>query len=564
MSTAQHGTAASSGRPDPAEGAHAPTPARRRPGRAAPWVRLGLAAVAVAGLLAAAPAVAGRVDLQDLVTGNPDDSGAAATVDPASLAARLVQSSDVTLVETVSLACPGAETADRLGDDLGRQGVAVASAVAPASRVAAVAEGAEPQDLQTGSLRLVPTGADPVALGDALTRRPTEVTETLLGDPTGAVLTGRAGLAPGVSAAQFQTQRPREGRGASLVSCVEATPEQWLVGGDAGSGRAESLLLVNPGSGPVTAEVEVLGPAGRVDVGPPGTIVLPPGGREVVSLDALAPQVERPVVHVSSPDGDVAAYLADRWLDGARDHGQEVVGSVAPPATEAVLPGTPAQGQVALRVAVPGEESAVVEVDVLGPTGTRTLETQSFAADAGASTQVDLTDLPAETASLRVRSDVPVLAAAQVSLAPEEVTDGRPGTTGELAWVGASEPISALAGTPLVSTERTGLSSLLVLANPAEQVGEVRVHRAYPDGRSREDTATVPPGASATVDLAGADQVWITPVGDGDVVPVHGAVVAASDDGVGPMLSVMSLVPAPVDRTISAVLPAPHGDPLTP
>src|SRR5699024_2841275 len=108
-------------------------------------------------------------------------------------------------------------------------------------------------------------------------------------------------------------------------------------------------------------------------------IVVPPSGRQVVLLDAMAPGEAQPVVHVTTTGGPVVAALGDRWLEGTIDRGAEVTTPAAPPATSLVIPAVPAPRPetadgATVRVAAPGQEAAVVQLRALTADGPVRLE----------------------------------------------------------------------------------------------------------------------------------------------------------------------------------------------
>ena len=114
----------------------------------------------------------------------------------------------------------------------------------------------------------------------------------------------------------------------------------------------------------------MLGEDGPVARTTGSTVALAAHSRTVLLLDALAPGVKAPVVHVRSSGGSVGAVLNDSWLDGRRRCGSDDVVAALPPAKRVLVPGVRVQGAGALvRVAVPGAAEAVVQVRVIGEKG---------------------------------------------------------------------------------------------------------------------------------------------------------------------------------------------------
>ena len=235
-----------------------------------------------------------------------------------------------------------------------------------------------------------------------------------------AVRGGDAG-APGIVGAQLSVDGAAGARGLSLTPCSVPTDVAHLVGGGAGAGRVEQIVVTNPAADPVTVDIEVFGEQGAVQtVGGTG-LVVPAQGRLVQRLDALGPAVEHPVVRVVASGGPVVAHLADRHREGTTDLGFELTAAAAAPAHELVVPGIPApedgDRSVSLRIFA-ADEPAVVELRALTAEGAYTPSTAAVRVPAGSTVQVLLDDLPDGVNALRLRADAPVTAGALVQLAP--------------------------------------------------------------------------------------------------------------------------------------------------
>ncbi|MEO7349974.1 MAG: DUF5719 family protein, partial [Terrimesophilobacter sp.] len=94
-----------------------------------------------------------------------------------------------------------------------------------------------------------------------------------------------AGEEPGVLAgSQSQSVEGQETVGFAASECVKPSSDSWLVGGSTITGRTTLLSLNNPSKVNATVRVTIYSENGLVDaVGTEG-IVVPPGGREVLSL----------------------------------------------------------------------------------------------------------------------------------------------------------------------------------------------------------------------------------------------------------------------------------------
>ena len=120
-------------------------------------------------------------------------------------------------------------------------------------------------------------------------------------------------------------------------------------------------------------------------------------------------------MHVRSDGGGVQATLTDTWVDGSNALGAETTAAAAAPATVQVVPGVvvDATGVSSVRVAVPGDQDAVVRVSVLNREGLVPWTGESvLSVPAGSVGELPLTGLAAGTYAVALRSDVPVVASA--------------------------------------------------------------------------------------------------------------------------------------------------------
>ncbi|MEP7018080.1 MAG: DUF5719 family protein [Actinomycetota bacterium] len=357
-----------------------------------------------------------------------------------------------------------------------------------------------------------------------------------------ALLAGDGPIAPGTVATQRSWVKTGDDRGLFTAACMPPAASSWLIGGGAQPGRRERLVLTNPGPNPVTVDLSVLGVTGEVQSPNGRGLVVGPYARTVVLLDAIAGSEPSPVVHVSTQGGEVAAVLSDTWLDGVIPRGGDDAVPVAPPAREQVIAGVAIDGPATLRLAVPGDNEAVVETRVLTPTGPKALPAGGVTRVAAHSTKdIDLGSLPPDAYAVQVRADVPVIAAAMVERRPAAA-----GAPSDLAWSGASAPIRTLAGMALHGAPEVGLTERLDLAATGSP-GSVLVTTVGADGQAT--TKEVAIGADSVVSLAlvGATSVWVTP----HAGLVRAAVVSFATDTLGLSLSVTPLADLTLTTTSS-------------
>lgn len=510
-------------------------------------LRLGALATAAAGVFVVSAAVSQPVTLD----GRAEDSGESA-----------VQRTDQQVpIGAAALWCPGPE----------QQGLAEATVSEVDQRVTVramapprAALGAEFGEPAAGELTLRAEGAA-VRASDERGRYVEQQISTA--DPGELLATG--GLAAGVAGAQLWLGDQEQRAGLALTGCGPALDSAWLLAGGQETGRAERLVLINPGRAPISVEVQVLGDGRSAVAAADSEIALEPGERRIVLLDALAPGAVAPAVQVSATGGPVTAYLGDRWLEGTTDLGWELSGPTGDPATTHVLAGVRATeaAPTVLRVAVPGAESAVVQLRALTDEGSVDLPTDVTLLPGEQSTDIEIDDLPSGTSGLVVDSDEPVVVSAQLSTSAS--TQGRM----DIAWAPSSSPIEGLAGTVLPQPgdeESPAVGYRLHVVSP--EGAAVTVYRTGPDGEVSSDELEVAPGAATQLALSAADGVWVeAEEGQAYAAVTAGSVVsvvdedptadaadradADADDDEVSMIAVLALSDLPRYRSLVDVVP---------
>jgi hypothetical protein len=435
------------------------------------------------------------------------------------------------LTTRVDASCPGPELTGIPGlPDVTVKGWATAAA-GPADLLPVPASGDGSLLMATGAGTLLTVDARPGARGAALPR-------------DGAVrLTGTGALAPAIAGAQEWRLDDKDLRGLATTPCAPGGSDLWLLGGGADPGRQERLVLANPGGNPVTADVTVHGALGPV--GEPVVETVPPGGRVSLLLDARSPDEERPAVHVRASGGGLHATLTDTWVLGSTALGAETSAPTAVPATAQVVPGASlGSGPATLRVAVPGDQDAVVRVSVLGRDGLVPLSGSTvLSVAAGAVGDLPLAAVPEGTYAVEVRSDVPVVASVL-----SRVGDGT--APGEFAWSVSADAIRSLGGAALPTL--SGVSRTLHLVGTGASAVEVVT---VVDGAPVTRRIDLRSGRVTTVPLDGATSVWVQRVdGSGDV---RGTVLSSSGTGPERMLSSMPLEESAVTSPVSRAFPLP-------
>ena len=456
--------------------------------------------------------------------------GAAHLASPMFLAQRSVQgpaaAASAQLVTQAQAICPGSEALGIAGLKDSRVQVTSVTAVAapaealPSGVVAAQTAGS----LTIGGLPSGGTWAPPVTVrGRTISGK--------ISTAQSALVAGTGAMAPGTVATQRSRVTTGDDRGLVTSACMPAAASSWLIAGGPQPGRRGRLVLTNPGPNAVTVDVVVLGAKGPVQSPNGHGLVVGPYSRTVILLNAIAGSEPSPVVHVSVQGGEVAAVLNDTWLDGVVPRGGDDAVPVAAPAREQVIAGVAIDGRATLRIAVPGDNEAVVESRVLTLSGPKALPANGVTRVAAHSTRdIDLSALPPDAYAVQVRADVPVVAAAMV--------DRRlaPGATSDLAWAAASAPITTLAGMALPGPDAPGTFARLDLAatyNPAS----VLVTTVGADGQVNSKEVALGADSVSSLALDGATSVWVTPRSG----VVRAAVLTGFKDVTGVLLSVTPL-----------------------
>lgn len=481
-----------------------------------PWaraVRAAILAAAGSGIV-----VAGSMATGQVVAGAP-------------VVAAITSAPSGVPVRASTVVCPGPETEGLAGVSAVTGGTTTVTA---ASAPTTVLHGLVNPSSGELAARTLPDGP---ALG-AVTERGRSITGSLTGNVS-AEVSGSEGLAPGVAALQTWLRTDSDDRALIATPCQVPRDSHWLLAGAGDTTRRERLVVANPGGNTLTVDVTVFGRQGPVTTTSNSRLAVPPRGRTVVLLDAIAPGEQSPAVHVVSTGGVVAAVLQDSWIDGAVGRGSDDVGSTPPPATEQVIAAVPVSGPAMVRVLVPGSVEAVVQTRALTADGPVPLPQDSVVrVPAGAVRDIAVGALPPGTYAVQVKSDQPVVTAAMT----ERRSDGN--GPSDLAWASASDPIDTLAGTPLPSVTRASLVLAAVGSDAA-----VEVTKVGGDGATTATEVAVPADSVAQVDVTGAGAVWLRPIRGA----VRAGIVLDLADPGGPLFSVLSLHPAVVTGTEIAV-----------
>lgn len=282
--------------------------------------------------------------------------------------------------------------------------------------------------------------------------------------------------APLLGASQSQTAVTETLTGFAAARCTEAASDSWLVGGSTAVGHTSLVLLSNPTPVAASVDLTIYGESGVVDAPGSTGIVVQPRSQRVIPLAGLAPNLNSPIVHMTSRGGQIVASLQQSVIRGLVPGGVELIAAVARPAIEQNIVGfvVPAalhdetqsndtdyhDDQAAVRVMNVGDEASELTVSVTsdeGAAGTSMVVTL----EPGVSSEVPLSMLTAGSYTVQLSAEQPVVAAARST----EKSD----TSEDFAWFVSSQP---LAGESLFSVAE-GPAPTLRLSNPGNSSQKV-------------------------------------------------------------------------------------------
>jgi hypothetical protein len=302
-----------------------------------------------------------------------------------------------------------------------------------------------------------------------------------------------------VAASGAATASDADLRGFAASACRQPLMESWLVGGASTTGSADIVLLANPGAVPATVQLTVYGTTGPVVPAGGEKLVVPAGSHLAVPLAGLALGNASPVVRVSAAGAPVTAALQTSLTRTLVAVGVDQVGAVAGTSTDVVIAGVAVDGtpvtagaaetSTLVRILSPlAATQATVTVTAVGQAQPAAAP-QVVPVGAGTPVEVDLSGLPAGAYTVRVESDVPVVAAARQVAGT--------GTAADYAWY---TPSPALVASSLFATP-AGPAPTLTLVNDGDAEASVQL-------------APVAGGAAAAI-----------------VVPAHGSVATTLAPG---------------------------------
>jgi hypothetical protein len=367
----------------------------------------------------------------------------------------------------------------------------------------------------------------------------------------GVVVQASGSMARGLEVEQVATGNIPSAR------CESPGTDFWFVGPGQHSLARIQLFLLNPGSQPADANVEISTDAGPLQGGADMGIAVAPHSMVVQSLAPAVHQSRAVALHVRTSVGQVVAAVQEITHAGG---GGAWLPAAQPPATRVVLPGLPgAAGTRQLFVAVPGTRDAHLKLTAVTtkgsypPAGSTGLDIPG-----GSAAAIVLPSLSGVPAALQLSSDVPVTASAMLS-------GGGSGAPG--VFTAASLPLEEQ-GVVAYDRAGSGLASQLVLSAPGRAVSAriTEIGAAGPAGTPQ--VVQIKAGHSMVAQLGkgggsghqAAFSVVVTPLaGSGQLYA--GRVVTSSGTGgkvqsLLPVITTLTMVPLPeVQNTVITTAP---------
>jgi len=360
-----------------------------------------------------------------------------------------------------------------------------------------------------------------------------------------------------------QAEAEGDARGLRLSACPTTATSSWTLLRGTGVGQQATLLLANPGETGAVVDVLLGGPDGPVETPSSTGLLVGPGDRTEVRLDALAPDLPAVIARVEARQGTVAVTATDTGLVGLVPQGGDSQPAQVVPAAELVVPGVlvPEDGVAQLLVGAVGEVPAVVGVRAVPVGGGDPVDvtgSELIVAPAGGVVEADLSDLATGTWALHIVADSPVVASATwTSQRDGDPAEGLTGVPVDRAWAQAVPaepawttpvrlPLSALAGRLVAPTYLT-----LSLVAGGEEAGEARLQVLDADSRELTALPVELPAGGAPVDVAlgdlldGVDAEAVDSLVVRSATGVHIGMRASVTDPDGPLVAATSVPGAP-------------------
>ena len=192
------------------------------------------------------------------------------------------------------------------------------------------------------------------------------------------------------------------------------TGSAWFVGGSGATGRLTTVEIDNPDSASAVADVLVFAEHGQVPAPAGRGIAIPAHGHRTLRLDVLAPGTSRVALHVIMRAGPWGHHGHRHPARRDPSAGRRRRPCRRAPARRVVVPSIPGgtRGARTLEILAPGDQDALVQVQVIGRDGRFTPDNLTTSpCPPGRSSRRDVLSQAGDGSfGLLITSDVPVVA----------------------------------------------------------------------------------------------------------------------------------------------------------
>lgn len=203
----------------------------------------------------------------------------------------------------------------------------------------------------------------------------------------------------------------------ALSQCTSSAGDFWFVGGTSDVSSLGYFQFTNENLGKAIIDIELWSEDGSEST---RTLTIPARSTKNYSLTTFMPGKKLTAFNVISRSGLVSASLLDERRRGLTTYGADFVSPSAAPSKDVMMVGIPGPklakkskiNSQRIRLFVPGETDAVIQVTYLSPSGVfAPVGLDSIRVPAQRVVEVDLPKLPKDRLfSLRVRATEPIIA----------------------------------------------------------------------------------------------------------------------------------------------------------
>lgn len=271
----------------------------------------------------------------------------------------------------------------------------------------------------------------------------------------------------------------------ALSQCTSSAGEFWFIGGTADVTSLGYFQFTNENFGKAIIDVELWSEDGNEST---RTLTIPPRSTKNYSLTTFMPGKKLTAFHLLSRSGLVSVALFDERRKGLTTYGGDYIAPNSTPSKKALIAGIPGAKFVKkskitsqrIRLFVPGETDAIIQVNYISPTGVfAPVGLDSLRVPAQKVVEVDLSDLPKDRLfALQVLASEPVIASV--------LTRGQFNNQRELIW---NSSVEATRGERMALAERSGYLSIVSSAP--------KVSFTVVKDRGKRSTVTLPVDAMA-------------------------------------------------------------------